>query len=447
MKIKLPKSVKKVINVFEQAGYEIYIVGGAVRDILSGKEATDWDFTTNAKPEEIQKLFPNSFYDNNFGTVGIAEKYLGGKGEEILEITTFRTESGYSDCRRPDKVEWGANLKEDLGRRDFTINALALNKNLKIIDYFNGQKDLKNKLIRAVGDPNKRFKEDALRMMRAIRIASQLGFIIETKTLTAINKNSNLINQISKERIRDELLKIIASKFPKDGVLLLFNAGLLKYILPELLETRGVKQAGHHTKDVWNHSLDSLAACPSSEPIVKLATLLHDIGKPKVKASREGKEITFYNHEVVGAKMTKAISKRLRLAKKDSDLLWLLVRWHMFAYETKMTDKAIRRFIRRVGKENINRIMDLRVGDRIGGGSKETSWRLKELQKRIVAVQQTPMQVTDLKVNGKDVMRILKIQPGPKVGIMLKKLFDEVMEDSTKNNREYLLKRIKKISC
>lgn len=438
MKFKLPLTIIKVLQTLESGGFKGYIVGGAVRDLLTKTATTDWDFTTDATPEEIQKLFPDSYYDNKFGTVGVKLE------EKIVEITTFRSESGYSDRRRPDKVVWGKSLHEDLHRRDFTINAMVISPKGEIIDPFDGQKDLKKKLIRAVGDADKRFGEDALRMMRAIRIAAQLGFSIEPKTLTAINKNSALINQIAGERVRDELLKILASPFPKDGVLMLFASGLLTHILPELMETRGVKQAGHHTKDVWLHSLDSLAACPAPDPIVRLATLLHDMAKPRVnKSMGVGKEITFYNHEVVGSRMTKAISQRLKLSRKDSDLLWLLVRWHMFHYDPKMTDKAIRRFIKKVDLVNINKMIMLRIGDRIGGGSKASSWRLREFQERIGQVLYTPMQIQDLKVDGNDVMKILSLKPGPKVGAVLKKLFDEVMDDSEKNEREYLLKRIK----
>ena len=321
---------------------------------------------------------------------------------------------------------------------------MALTAKLIIIDPFKGQADLKAKLIRAVDDPNRRFGEDALRMLRAIRIASQLGFLIEPKTLAAIAKNSTLINQISQERVRDELLKIIASPYPKEGILLMFNAGLLAHILPELIATRGVSQSGHHTKDVWNHSLDSLAACPSVEPIVRLATLLHDVGKPQVKRlGGKNTEVTFYNHEVVGARMVKAIARRLKLSKKQTDLLWLLVRWHMFQYEPKMTDKAIRRFIKRVNRENINRMIMLRVGDRVGGGSKASSWRLREFQERIKQVLFKPFEINDLKVDGNDIMKILNLPPGPQIGKILKKLFDEVLDDAQKNDREYLLKQIK----
>ncbi|PIP52216.1 hypothetical protein COX09_02790 [Candidatus Beckwithbacteria bacterium CG23_combo_of_CG06-09_8_20_14_all_47_9] len=436
MKFKLPSPVIKVLQTLERDKFEAFVVGGAVRNLLTHVPVTDWDFTTNATPEQIQKLFPDSFYDNRFGTVGV--KF----DEQVLEITTYRSESGYSDRRRPDRVKWGKTIAKDLTRRDFTVNAMALTDKLEIIDPFHGQKDLKQKIIRAVGQADKRFNEDALRMLRAIRIASQLGFLIEPKTLEAIVKNSALIKQISAERVRDELLKIIASPFPKEGLQLMFNAGLLAHILPELIATRGVDQAGHHTKDVWNHSLDSLAASPSAETIVRLATLLHDIGKPVVKSSREGKKITFYNHEVVGARMAKTIARRLKLSKKQTDLLWLLVRWHMFQYEPKMTDKAIRRFITRVGRENINKMIQLRVGDRVGGGSQASSWRLREFQERIKQVLYKPFDINDLKVDGTDAMNILNIKPGPKVGKILKKIFNEVLADAKKNDREYLLKKI-----
>ena len=464
-KLNIPKLVLKTLKTLEKKGFEVYIVGGAVRDLLMNKQTYDWDFTTNAKPEQIQKMFPESFYDNKFGTVGITAEELveqfkltnypfkkeGIKPKEVFEITTFRSEASYSDRRHPDKVFWGKTLKEDLQRRDFTINAMAIKvkskklkvKSCKIIDPFNGQKDIEKRLIRTVGKADQRFSEDALRMMRAIRIASQLSFILEEKTLKAIKRNAFLIKKISKERVRDELLKILASNYPTDGIKLLFTSGLLEHIMPELIKTKKVKQAGHHTKDVWNHSLDSLKECPSSNPIVRLATLLHDVGKPTAYRKDKGK-ITFYGHEVIGARIASKIADRLKLPKKDKELLYTLVRQHMFAYDPKMTDKAIKRFIRKVGKENINKMMMLRIGDRKGGGSKATSWRLRELQKRIGKLMYEPLQIKDLKVNGRDVMKILNISPGPKIGKVLKKLFQEVLEDADKNNREYLLKQIKK---
>ncbi|MBU0618635.1 HD domain-containing protein [Patescibacteria group bacterium] len=462
MNLDLPEVVLKILTTLTKAGFQAYVVGGAIRDLLMDKELYDWDFTTDAQPEEIIKLFPEAFYDNVFGTVGVTGEHLKKQfklkdktteDEAVFEITTFRSESGYSDRRRPDKVVWGKNLEEDLARRDFTVNAMALKiknaklkmQNYQIVDPYEGQEDLKKRLIRAVGNPNTRFSEDGLRMMRAIRIGAQLGFGIEEKTLAAINTNAELIKQIASERIRDEFLKLLVSDYPKQGIMLMSSSGLLQEILPELLAMRGVTQAGHHTKDVWDHSLDSLQECPSRDPIVRLAVLLHDVGKPTVFQRQKG-TITFYNHEVVGARMAKKIADRLRLSKKQKELLWLLVRWHMFAYEPKMTDKAIRRFIRRVGRENINQMMMLRIGDRLGGGSKATSWRLRELQERIGQVLYTPMQISDLKISGHDVMKVLKIKSGPKIGQVLEKLFDEVMDDAAKNDREYLLKRIGEIS-
>jgi len=442
VKSKLPKEVKLVFKKFQKAGFEIYLVGGAVRDLLMKRKIHDCDFTTNAPPQAIQKLFPKSFYDNLFGTVGVPF------GKEIYEITTYRTEQGYSDRRHPDEVSWGKSLEEDLKRRDFTINAMAIgpqNGRLKFVDLFEGEKDLKRKIIRAVGNPQERFNEDALRMMRAVRIATQLGFIIEEKTFQAIRKNAKHILKISGERIRDELFKILTSDYPADGMILLDNCGLLEQILPAVVKGKGVEQAGHHQDDVFTHSIKSLKFCKNPDPIVRLAALLHDVGKPAVAKKRNGK-ITFYNHEVVGASIARHIAQKLRLSKKEREKLVTLVRWHMFTVDEKITDAAVRRFIRRIGKENINQMMDLRIADRLGGGClSETSWRLRLLQKRILDLEKHTPSVTDLKVNGHDVMKILGIGPGPKVGQILNKLFEEILDNPTKNKRQYLLKRIKEL--
>lgn len=439
---KIPKEVFNIFEAFKKEGKEIYLVGGGVRDLLLKGEFSEADFTTNATPEEIQKIFPDSFYDNVFGTVGLLVQTK--KGEVKYEITTFRSESSYSDKRRPDQVFWGKSLKEDLKRRDFTVNAMTLRQaqgKLELTDLFEGLKDLENKTIRAVGNPNERFSEDALRMLRAIRFSSQLGFTIEEKTFTAIRDNSGLLKYISGERIRDELFKILSSKFPAEGVTLLRTSGLLKYIIPELERGYGIDQAKHHIYDVWTHSILSLKFTPSKDPIVRLASLIHDIGKPYT-ARGEGEERTFYNHEVVGAKIAKNIAERLKLSKKDTDRLITLVRWHLFTVDERQTDSAIRRFIRNVGKENLEDILAVRTGDRLGGGARETSWRLEKFKKRLIEVQKQPFSVTDLKVNGKDVMKILEINPGPKVGEVLNQLFEEVVEKKTENKREILLKRL-----
>lgn len=464
--IKLPKPVRFIHDLLFEKGFKVYVVGGAVRDLLLDKEVTDWDFTTDARPEDITKIFPESFYDNSFGTVGVSmdhiremmtESGVDFKPDEawenqVFEVTTFRKEYGYSDKRRPDHIEWGDSIEDDLKRRDFTINAIALqvdSKNsdeINIIDPYQGKKDLADRLIRAVGSPQERFREDALRMMRAIRFGAQLGFVVETQTLEAINEQAELLRYISQERIRDELLKVIASDHPADGINILYNSGLLKYIIPELLDTRGVIQGGRHKYDVWNHSLESLRQCPSTDPIVRLATLLHDIGKPKTARAQGPRGVTFYGHEVVGARMAKSIGQRLRLPKKDVQRLFILVRWHMFTYNPEMTDAAIRRFIRRVGLENINDMMLLRVGDRKGGGSRATSWRLRELQQRIGENLYEPLSIRDLKITGHEVMEILEIKPGRRVGEVLKALFEEVLDDPGKNDPEYLKKRAKELT-
>ena len=441
VKSKLPKDAKTVFEKFQKAGFEIYLVGGAVRSFLMGKKLHDCDFTTNAKPEEIQKLFPENFYDNLFGTVGIPFK------KETYEITTYRTERGYADRRHPDKVFWGDTLEEDLKRRDFTINTMVVGPRkdgkFEFIDLFGGEKDLKRKIIRAVGNAQKRFDEDSLRMMRAIRIATQLGFVVEAKTFQAIKKNATHILEISAERIRDELIKILKSDYPADGFTLLYNSGLLEQIFPEIVKGKGVQQSGHHQDDVFTHSLKSLKFCKNPDPIIRLAALLHDVGKPVV-AKEKGGKITFYNHEMVGASIARHVGQRLRFSKKDREKLTNLVRWHMFTVDERITDAAVRRFIRRIGNENINEMMDLRIADRLGGGClTETSWRLRLLQKRVLEVQKHIPSAADLKVNGRDVMKILGISPGPKVGQVLNKLFEEIIDNPSKNKRSHLLKRIK----
>ena len=436
---KLPSEVNKFINTIQKAGFECYAVGGSVRDLLLGRDSEEskrFDFATNATPEEIQKIFPESFYENTYGTVGV--KIVGG---EIFEITPFRKEGKYSDARHPDKVVWAKTIEEDLARRDFTINAMATDGE-NFIDPYVGQNDLKEKIIRAVGNANDRFAEDGLRLLRAIRLATQLGFTIEEVTWEAIRNNSELITKISAERIRDELIKILSSDFPADGIKLLDNAGLLDHVLPELAQGKGVSQKGtHHVDDVFIHSLKALQFCQNPSWIVRLATLLHDVGKPVTYKERNGKA-TFYSHETVGAHIAKKIADRLHFKKEDREKLYMLVRWHMFSVSEFLSDAAMRRFIKRVGPENTTDMLDLRTADRLGSGVKETSWRHEDFKKRIIDVQKHIPSVNDLKVDGKDVMKILKIGPGPKVGEVLNKLFDEITEDPAKNDRKYLLERI-----
>lgn len=446
MKLQLPDYVLDILNKLEKAGFESYVVGGAVRDILMGKEVYDWDFTTNATPEEILKIFPDGYYDNKFGTVGISHP----SSPNPYEITTFRKEFGYSDTRRPDKVEWGKTLKEDIARRDFTINAMALTAKGELIDYYEGQKDLKRKIIRAVGNPDERFSEDALRIMRAIRIAAELGFTIEEKTLEAIKKNAALINRIAKERVKEELFKLLKSPHPYDGVLVFKNSGLMAEILPEMEKAFGVEQKSpgrHHIYDVGEHLLKSLKNCKSPDPLVRFATLIHDIGKPATYKKLTNGTITFYNHEVISTKIAENISDRLKFSNEEREKLITLVRWHQFTVDERQTDSAIRRFIRNVGKENIEDMLALRVADRLGGGAAETSWRLEEFKKRLIEVQKEPFSVRDLKIDGDDVMKVLRLRSGPMVGEILNKLFKEVVEKQLDNTKEALAKRAKEISA
>ena len=472
----IPDEILAIYNKFQDSKFEVYFVGGCVRNMLMKKPVKDWDFATNATPKQILKVFPDGFYDNKFGTVGLPVEALAKAGvpvgKQIVEITTFRTEGKYTDRRRPDIVEWGKTIEEDLSRRDFTINAIALKLNrhsgersdsridsgqarmteeIELIDPYKGREDIESKIIRAVGDPQKRFKEDALRLLRAIRITTEFSFIIEEKTWNELVKDAPLIKEISGERIRQELLRIIASNNAYDGVLLLKNSNLLENIMPELLEGVGISQVRpgrHHTTDVFTHNILSLKFCPSKDPIVRFATLIHDVGKPKVASMDEKGLVIFHNHEITGARIGSVICDRLKFPKKEKDKIVNLIRWHMFTVDEKATDAAVRRFIRRVGVENVKDMIDLRIGDRLGSGTQTAeSWRLKLFKDRIEEqLKPAPFSINDLAIDGNDVMKELNIKPGPKIGEILQKLFLEVDEDLSKNTKEYLLKRVKELA-
>lgn len=443
MKYQLPRQVKNLIGVFKENKYQIYIVGGAIRNLLMNKEIKDWDFTTDAKPEDILKVIPEGFYDNKFGTVGLSSE------DHIFEITTMRKEGKYKDSRHPQEVFWTNNIEEDLARRDFTVNAIAFSDD-KIVDPFHGEDDIKNKIIRAVGNPTLRFQEDALRLIRAVRIAAQLNFKINQETKNAIVKNVGLIENIASERIRDELFKTLSSTNYYEGIVLLREVGLLQIILPELERCFGIIQKGpKHNRiyDIGKHSLLALKYTPSYDYLIRFASLLHDTGKPDTFTTSPDGNVTFYNHDVVGGKIVLRIAKRFNLSKKQTDKLYKLVRFHMFTVDEKQTDSAIRRFIKNVGLENIDDIMALRAGDRLGGGTlTETSWRIEKFKERIKQVLRKPFSISDLKINGNDVMKELNIKPSPKVGKVLQKLFEEVLKDSSKNNREYLIQRLKTLN-
>lgn len=443
--ITISKTVSDFMNIFKKNRFQIYIVGGAVRDLLlnSSKQELNWDFATSAKPEEVLKLFPDAYYNNQYGTVTIPTT-----NNVIFEVTTFRKESQYKDFRHPQQLKWAKTIEEDLARRDFTINAFAYD-GTNILDFYHGQKHLKDKLIVAVGDPDKRFQEDALRLLRAIRFTSELGFLIEDKTRFSIQKNAELILQISWERIRDEFLKILVGNFPSEAVVFLKNTGLLVHLLPELDICFTIPQKSpkrHHIYDVGTHLVMALKHCPSKDPITRFAALIHDIGKAQTfRRDEQTGLITFYNHEVVGTNLAKKIADRFKLSNKEKEKLVRLVEFHQFTVSELQTDKAVRRFIRNIGQEYLQDMLDVRTGDRIGSGAKPSSWRFELFKKRLKQVQKQPFKISDLKINGHDVMKILNLKPGKKVGQTLKQIFDQVVEKKIKNERAILLKKIKNI--
>ncbi len=449
----IPKEILEVIKIINDSGFEAYVVGGCVRDSLMKKDPEDWDLATNATPEEIQEIFKkagfNCFYENNFGTVGVLLPEKERAYSEVVEITTYRTEGTYKDKRRPDNVKWAKTIKEDLSRRDFTVNAIAVDGKNTFIDPFNGKKDLEKKIIRAVGNPDQRFEEDALRIFRAVRFAGTLNFEIEKETLKSIKKNSAWILDISSERIRDELVKMIMSKNAYEGINLLQSTGLLKYILPEIVEGYGVGQNKHHIYDCYEHNLLALkyAAKKNFNFHVRMSALLHDVAKPTCKRG-EGPDATFYNHEIVGAKMTKKILERLKFSKKDIDKITLLVRYHLFYYNVgEVSESSIRRLVRQVGIENMDDLLNLRMCDRIGSGvPKAEPYKLRHLKYIIEKTSKDPISVKKLNVKGADVIDILKISPGPKVGWILNILLSQILQDPEKNNADYLVNEIKELS-
>lgn len=505
-RLEIPQEVRAVIKKLAAAGFEAYAVGGCVRDLLLGRKPDDWDVATSAKPEEIRALFPESFYENKFFTVTVKTGAEDSSLREI-EVTTFRSEGRYEDKRHPEDIRPAKTLEEDLSRRDFTVNAMALglksetrisksetnskaqipNSNLALIDPFGGRKDLEAGILRAVGNPERRFEEDALRMLRAARLAVALGFSIEGDAARAIRVHAHSLKMISKERIRDEFSKILMAppvgrlapdfgapvdlpsleKEPRVarlketgataawiGIELLHDLGLLAEIVPELEEGIGCTQNKHHVYTVWEHNLRALdyAARQGWGLAVRIGALFHDIAKPRAKVG-EGPDSTFYGHDVIGAKMAYQILTRLRYPEVFIERVAKLIRWHLFRYdydadEVQTTDSSIRRLIRNVGVENIEDLVKVRMCDRIGSGvPKAVPYRLRHFQFRVEKIlrEHEAVKVAMLQVRGDDVMRILGIGPGPKVGHVLNALLEEVLDDPAKNSREYLESRIKNL--
>lgn len=446
----IPAEITSVIETLEKGGYEAYLVGGCVRDLLLGRTPRDWDVTTNATPEKIVPLFPKTFYENSFGTVGVVNEQTEDERLKIVEVTPYRLETGYSDFRHPDEVKFSTKLEDDLRRRDFTINAIAVNLSKgaikDMVDLFGGFKDIKDKIIRTVGNPNDRFTEDALRLIRAVRLATELGFTINKETETAMQSHIELLKKVSNERIRDEFIKIMLSKEPKRGIELLDTAGILGIIIPELVKAKGVEQNQAHAYDVWEHLLRTLQHSADKEwPLdIRLSALFHDISKPETRRfSHETKQYTFYGHEVVGSRVTKKILERLKFPAKTVEKVTKLIRWHMFFSDTETISlSAVRRMIGNVGVENIWDLMNVRICDRIGTGRpKENPYRLRKYKAMIEEALRDPISVKMLKIDGKRIMDVTHVTPGPKIGHVLNALLEEVLEDPKLNTSEYLEKR------
>jgi len=462
-KFRIPKQVSRITNSLKRAGFKAFLVGGCTRDLILGKKPKDWDITTNATPEETLAVFPNnSFYENKYGTVGVKNEDLpvdeSGIIDEtlrIVEVTTFRKESTYTDGRRPDSVLFSKNIEEDLERRDFTINAIAIDIEPDqgdlykghIVDLYNGRGDLADKLIKTVGRPHDRFSEDALRIMRAVRLATELDFDIDKETIEGIRENAHMLKNIAKERIRDEFVKMIASQNPLRGLILSQKLGILPYISKEFEVGIGVSQNKTHKYNVWEHLLKSLehAAKKNFSLEVRLAALFHDIGKPKSRRwSETKKDWTFHGHEVIGERITRSLMEDLRFPVKTTETVCKLVRWHMFFSDTEQISlSAVRRMVSNVGKENISQLMDVRTCDRIGTGRpKENPYRLRKYRSLIEQVMTDPISVSMLKIKGSDIIRIANIEPSPKIGFILHALLEEVLDDPKRNTAEYLEKKV-----
>lgn len=443
----VPKTVLGATRELEKAGFEVWIVGGCVRDLLIGKTPKDWDLTTNATPEEIQKVFPHTYYTNEFGTVGVVNEDAEDSTLKVIEITPYRLEGKYSDARRPDNVVFSKNLEDDLKRRDFTINALAYSpSSQKLIDLYEGLKDIKDNVVRAVGKADERFEEDALRILRAVRLAAELDFSIEPSTLDAMAKNASQLEKISQERIRDEFVRILSSNKPMKALLLAQGMGILRYIAPDLEKGVGIEQNQAHSFDVFEHNMRALqhAADKGWSFEIRLAALFHDVGKPKARRWSEDKhDWTFHGHDVVGARIAKKALGGLKFSRETVEKTEKLVRWHMFFSDPdKITLSAVRRIIRNVGRENIEDLIRLRICDRIGTGRpKEQPFRLRKYQSMIEQALRDPISVGMLALDGAGLMEATGEKPGPKIGWVLHALLEEVLDNPALNTKEYLTGR------
>jgi poly(A) polymerase/tRNA nucleotidyltransferase (CCA-adding enzyme) len=435
IKKKLYPQIFDICNLITNYNFCVYIVGGTIRNILLDKKSTlDVDIATDATPEDLKKNFPDAIaFGEKFGTIMVK------RGNLNFEITTFRSEDSYKDLRHPDKIRFIKDIHQDLARRDFTINALAYDiKNDVLLDDFDGIHDLQRGIIKCVGDPESRFKEDALRLIRACRFASVLGFTIEKNTLISITNNSDLLTSVSMERIRDEFMKILESEVPSKGINLLKDTGLLIHIIPELIDCISVEQNKYHSLDVYDHSVLS---CDKADIKVRLVALLHDIGKPKTKDGEH-----FYGHEIVGAQMAEVILDRLKFSRSYVDIVKKLISLHLFNYTPEWTDAAVRRFMRKVGDDNMLELLFLlRFADERGNPKSTYDFsNINDLKNRIEDIMERDeaISIKDLKINGNDIIKLGYV-PGPDIGKVLNYLLEKVLDDPSLNNKDKLINLVK----
>jgi len=440
MRIAVPATVQSLLERLWTNGYAAYVVGGSIRDTLIGREPADWDLASDARPDRLQELFPGAVYENQFGTVAVRA------GDAIHQITTFRTDHDYADFRRPHHVEFGDSVALDLARRDFTANALAWGAEAPerdgappqpvLVDPFRGAADIEARLLRAVGDPATRFEEDALRMIRAVRLAATLGFEIEPGTLAAIGARANLAEHLSGERIAAELEKLLAAPRPSVGLRHMEETGLLAVVMPELAAQSGIAQNKIEGEDLWDHTVRTVDAAPAGRPVARLAALLHDIGKPMTLDDGP-----FRGHDILGEDLATALLERLRMPRGVTERVAHLVRHHMFTHDSGMTDAAIRRFIRRVGAGSLDDLFALREADNIGSGQPAQANGLAELRTRIdeQLAADVALDLRHLAVTGDDLMAELDVPEGPRLGRILDALLEKVVGDPALNDRPTLL--------
>ena len=439
----IPPAVRGLLDQLGSAGFAAYVVGGSLRDLLSDRPVHDWDLATSARPERTQALFPGAVYENGFGTVAVDS---GDASVGIVQVTTFRSDHDYADFRRPHHVEFGESIELDLARRDFTINAIAWGTEpgapARLVDPYGGRDDLAAGLLRAVGDPATRFREDALRMVRAVRLAASLELTIEPATLAAIGREAALVRHLSGERIARELGRILEAPRPSVALRLLADTGLLAVLWPDLAAQRAVPQNKTPGEDLWDHTLRSVDA--ASDPRIRLAALLHDIGKPSTMA--DGR---FVGHEVVGADLARRLLDDLRWQHAERDTIVRLIRQHMFGYVPSWSDAAVRRFIAKVGRDLLDDLFLLREADNVGSGRSPEAGDLAELRERVAAQLSAGVALDrgGLAIDGSDLIRELGVAPGPLIGRILDRLLERAIADPTTNTRERLLRAARSMAA